>query len=101
VVDDIVAVGAAGAGTEEGRDAHVADAERVEVIEQGGGLREGEPAVELQAIGRGGQPRAVLREFAQCVFEERLGLDLGSVTEDDVEAHAIGRRRGVAIVCHG
>ena len=51
VIANVIAVGAARSSFQKGRGVAVADTEVVQVIEQRGGIREGEAAVELQAVG--------------------------------------------------
>src|SRR5439155_21142157 len=51
VIANVIAVGAARSSFQKGRGVAVADTEVVQVIEQRGGIREGEATVELQAVG--------------------------------------------------
>ncbi len=57
VIDDVVAVRAAGAGLEKRRAVEVRDAQRGEVRDDLARLVEGEPLVKLDAVGRGGNAR--------------------------------------------
>jgi hypothetical protein len=52
VVNDVVAVRAAGPGLQNGRGVAVGDAEVAEVLDERAGLLEGEVAVELKPVGR-------------------------------------------------
>src|SRR6185369_4082662 len=57
VVADVVAVRAAGGGLEERRGVAVADAERLQVVQQRRRVVEGQPGPELQAVRRARYPR--------------------------------------------
>ncbi len=54
VVDDVVEVGGAGGGAEDGAQVEVGDAQGLEIREAGGGVGEGEAFVELEPVGREG-----------------------------------------------
>jgi hypothetical protein len=64
VVDDIVAVHAAGPGLEVGRGIDVAHAEALKIWSHAFGIRKGKVFVELQAISRSWQTRNAGQEFA-------------------------------------
>jgi hypothetical protein len=55
VVDDVVAVRAAGPGVEVGGEVAVGDPQRIEVIDHSRDIVEPEPAVDLEPV-RGGRP---------------------------------------------
>ena len=57
-IGDIVAVGAAAAGLEDGGGVDVSDAELAQVGDQGLRIRETESPVELEAVGGDGNPQA-------------------------------------------
>ena len=66
VIDDVVAVRAAGPGLQVGRGIAVGDPQVAQVGHDGRGVAEGEAGVELEAVGRFGQPAAGGRLPAAC-----------------------------------
>jgi hypothetical protein len=55
VIDDVVAVPAAGPGAEPGRGVQARDSQVDEVVDDAGGIAESEAGLELQPVGRRGQ----------------------------------------------
>src|SRR5699024_10669474 len=65
VVDDVVAMRGSGSGGQDGGEVEVGDAQVVQVLQDGGGLGEGEVGAELEAVGGNGDVRA---HSSSCSF---------------------------------